>query len=157
MSNGERQISHGIDYMWNLKILCKWTYLQDRSRGTDVENKLMVTRRQGINGRLGLTYARCYVHSFSAASDSLWPHGLQPARLLHLGFSPGKHAGVGCHSLLQGIFPTQGLNPHHLHGQADSLPLSHLGSPVHTTLYKTDNQKENPTQHAVMTFIGKES
>ena len=25
--------------------------------------------------------------------------------------SPGKNAGVGCHVLLQGIFPTQGLNP----------------------------------------------
>ena len=40
--------------------------------------------------------------------------------------------GVGCHSLLQGIFPTQGLTPrplHLLHWQADSLPLSHLGSP----------------------------
>ena len=24
--------------------------------------------------------------------------------------SPGKNSGVGCHSLLQGIFPTQGLN-----------------------------------------------
>ena len=24
---------------------------------------------------------------------------------------PGKSTGVGCHSLLQGIFPTQGLNP----------------------------------------------
>ena len=28
------------------------------------------------------------------------------------GDSPGKNTGVGCHSLLQGIFPTQGLNPH---------------------------------------------
>ena len=27
-----------------------------------------------------------------------------------LGDSPGKNAGVGCHALLQGIFPTQGLN-----------------------------------------------
>ena len=27
------------------------------------------------------------------------------------GISPGKNTGVGCHSLLQGIFPTQGLNP----------------------------------------------
>ena len=26
------------------------------------------------------------------------------------GDSPGKNAGVGCHALLQGIFPTQGLN-----------------------------------------------
>ena len=28
-----------------------------------------------------------------------------------LGDSPGKNAGVGHHFLLQGIFPTQGLNP----------------------------------------------
>ena len=36
---------------------------------------------------------------------------------------PGKKTGVGCHLLLQGIFPTQGLNPHLLcllHCQADS-------------------------------------
>ena len=25
--------------------------------------------------------------------------------------SPGKNSGVGCNALLQGIFPTQGLNP----------------------------------------------
>ena len=29
--------------------------------------------------------------------------------------SPGKNTGVGCHSLLQGIFPTQGLSPSLLH------------------------------------------
>ena len=28
-----------------------------------------------------------------------------------LGDSPGKNTGVGCHALLQGTFPTQGLNP----------------------------------------------
>ena len=36
---------------------------------------------------------------------------------------------VGCHFLLQGIFPTQGSNPCLLHWQADFLPLSHQGSP----------------------------
>ena len=39
---------------------------------------------------------------------------------------------VGYHALLRGIFPTQGLNPHHLcllHWQAGSLPLVPLGSP----------------------------
>ena len=36
---------------------------------------------------------------------------------------------MGCHFTLQGIFPTQGSNLHLLHWQADSLPLSHLGSP----------------------------
>ena len=38
-----------------------------------------------------------------------------PARLLCLWDSPGKNAGVGCLSLLQGIFPTQGSNPGLLH------------------------------------------
>ena len=40
-----------------------------------------------------------------------------------------KNAGVGRHFLLQGIFPTQELNPNLLHWQADFLPLSHQGSP----------------------------
>ena len=36
---------------------------------------------------------------------------------------------MGCHFLLQGIFPTQGSNLHLLHWQADSLLLNNLGSP----------------------------
>ena len=42
---------------------------------------------------------------------TLQPHGLYPARLLCPWDSPGKNTGVGCHALLQGIFPTQGSNP----------------------------------------------
>ena len=38
------------------------------------------------------------------------------------GIPPGKNNEVGCHFLLQGIFPTQGLNLCLLHWQADSLP-----------------------------------
>ena len=41
----------------------------------------------------------------------LWPHGLQPARLLCPWDFPGKNTGMGWHFLLQGIFPTQELNP----------------------------------------------
>ena len=52
--------------------------------------------------------------SHSVVSDSLWPRGLWPARLLRPWDSPGKSTGVDCHSLLQGIFPTQGSNPGHL-------------------------------------------
>ena len=37
---------------------------------------------------------------------------------------------VSGHFLLQGILPTQGLNPHLLHWQADSSPLSYRGSPI---------------------------
>ena len=33
-------------------------------------------------------------------------------RLLCPWDSPGKNTGVGYHALLQGIFPTQGSNPH---------------------------------------------
>ena len=39
--------------------------------------------------------------SRSVVSDSLWPHGLQPTRLLHPWDLPGKSTGVGCHSLLR--------------------------------------------------------
>ena len=40
---------------------------------------------------------------------------LQPTRLLCPWNFPGKNTGVGCHALLQRIFPTQGLNPRLLH------------------------------------------
>ena len=40
----------------------------------------------------------------------LQPNGLQPARLLCPRKFPGKNTGMGYHFLLQGIFPTQGLN-----------------------------------------------
>ena len=44
-----------------------------------------------------------------------WLHGLLPDRLLCPCNSPGKSTGVGCHSLLQGIFATQGSNLGLLH------------------------------------------
>ena len=46
---------------------------------------------------------------------------------LSMGF-PRQESGVGCHFLLQEIFPTQGSNLHLLHWQVSFL-LSHLGSP----------------------------
>ena len=39
--------------------------------------------------------------SHSVVSDSLWPHGLQPTRLLHAWDFPGKSTRVGCHCLLR--------------------------------------------------------
>ena len=47
----------------------------------------------------------------SVTSNCLWPHGLQTSRLLSPWNFPRKNIGVGCHSLLQGIFPVQGLRP----------------------------------------------
>ena len=66
------------------------------------------------------------------------PHGLQPTRLLCPWDFPGKNAGAGCHFLLQGIFPTQGLNLHFLqllHWQADTLSLSHQGSRIANIIF----------------------
>ena len=68
----------------------------------------------------------------SVISDSLWLHGLQPARLLCPWNSPGKNTGVGCHFLLEVIFPTQGSNPDLLPLQADSLPTEPPGKPKNT-------------------------
>ena len=75
------------------------------------------------------TTPKMCVLSRAVVSDSLRPRGLQPARLLCPWDSPGKNTGVGCHFLLQGIFPTQGLSPGLLPQQVGSLSLSHPGSP----------------------------
>ena len=58
------------------------------------------------------------------------PHGLQPARLLCPWDSAGKNTGVSCHSLLQGIFPTQEMNPGLLHCRQILYRLSYKGSPT---------------------------
>ena len=44
--------------------------------------------------------------------------------------SPGQNAGVGSLSLLQGIFPTQELNPGLLHCRQILYQLSHKGRPA---------------------------
>ena len=43
----------------------------------------------------------------SLGYNSLQRYGLQPTRLLCPWDSPGKNTRVGCHALIQGIFPTQ--------------------------------------------------
>ena len=66
----------------------------------------------------------CAVLSRSVVSDSL-----QPSRLLCPWNSPGKKTRVGCHFLLQGIFPTQGSKPGLTHCRQILYQLSHQGSP----------------------------
>ena len=66
----------------------------------------------------------CESESHIVLSDSLWPHGL---------YSPwnslDQNTGVGSLSLLQGIFPTQGLNPSLPYCGQILYQLSHKGSP----------------------------
>ena len=64
-----------------------------------------------------------------------------PPASLVLGIFPGKNTGVDCHSLLQGIFLTQGLNPglpHYQQSKNHSLPLAqrvHFSSWLKSTLF----------------------
>ena len=71
--------------------------------------------------------------SCSVMFNSLRLQRLQPTRFLSPWNSPGKNTGVGCHSLLQGIFLTQGWRLGFLHWKADSLPALYIwllmGSP----------------------------
>ena len=55
-------------------------------------------------------------------------HCSPPGSSVHGDF-PGKNTGVGCHALLQEIFPTQGSNPGLLHCRQILYYLSHQGSP----------------------------
>ena len=62
--------------------------------------------------------------SHSVVSDSLWPYGLcSPWN------SPGQNTGVGSLYLLQGLIPTQRLNPGLPHCRRILYQLSHKGSP----------------------------
>ena len=70
----------------------------------------------------------CAMLSCPVPSNSLWPQGLQLARLLCPWDSPGKNTGVGCHALLQEIFSTQALNPGLPHCRRILYQLNYQGS-----------------------------
>ena len=74
-----------------------------------------------------LRFCKFSIHS--VMHDSLQIHVLYPARFLCPWNSPGKKTVVGIHSLLQGIFPTQGLNPGLLHCRQILYHLSYQRSP----------------------------
>ena len=56
------------------------------------------------------------------------PMGCSPPDSSVHGDSTGKNTGVGCHAFLDGIFPTEGLNPGLLHHRWILYRLSHQGS-----------------------------
>ena len=80
--------------------------------------------------KYSLVFSQRFKVSCSVTSTSSWPHVLYPTGFLCPGNSPGKNTGVGCHFLLQGTFPTQGLNPGIPHCRRILYQLSHKGSPA---------------------------
>ena len=89
---------------------------------------------------INLIYCMCLVaQSWLTLCKPL--HYSPPGSSVH-GDSPGKNAGVGCHALLQRIFPTQGLNPGLPHCRQILYCLSHERSPyrcpnIYEKSYKT--------------------
>ena len=64
------------------------------------------------------------------------------------GDSPGKNTGVGCHALLQEVFPTQGLNPGLPHCRQIIYPLSPQGNPKKAQYSVSSVQSLSRVQHA---------
>ena len=72
----------------------------------------------------------CCVLSCLGMSNSVTPRtGAHQAGSSVHGDSPGNSIGVGCHALLQGIFPTQGTNADLPRCRWILYCLSHQGSP----------------------------
>ena len=74
------------------------------------------------------------MHMCSIASNSLRPYGLQPARLLSM---QEYWSGLPC--LPPGDLLDPGIEPVSPELQADSLPLSHRGSPKKNIKYVINN------------------
>ena len=96
-------------------------------------SRLLITSHPASQGGPLGKAVTCRLCVGACIVSAVRPRGLWPARLLCPWDSPGKNTGVGCHLLLQGIFPTQGSTPSlpgllHWHWPADSLPLCQLGS-----------------------------
>ena len=92
------------------------------------------TKRHRLAEKVKVIVAQSCVNDVSA----LRPHGLQPARFLHPWNSPAKNTGVGSHSFLQGIFPTQGSNPGLPHCRKILYHLSHLVQTLAGWIQKQD-------------------
>ena len=78
--------------------------------------------------RVGHDWRDLAAAAAAVTSDSLRPHGLSSSQN-----SPGQNTGVGSLSLLQGVLPTQRLNPGLPHCRWILYQLSHKGSPVWST------------------------
>jgi len=94
---------------------------------------------------LGVTNAK--VKSLSHTQLFATPWIVACTKLLHPRDFQGKNTGVGCHFLLQGIFPTQGSNPGLLRCRQILYQLSCEGSPILGILgliikYLMDNESQ---------------
>ena len=105
--------------------------------------------------------ALCVCVSCSVVFDTLQLQRLQPTRLLCPWDSPGKNTGMDCHSLLQRIFSTQGLNPSLTHCRQVLHQMTALNTRVaketkERWVYKLAKGKK-PVMYCYILVSGKES
>ena len=118
--------------------------LQGRNREAGIENicvDMVGGSRVGGIGRLRLIYIYTHLCSFTHSCPTLCnPMDCSPpGSSVHVD-SPDKNTGVDSQALLQGIFPTQGLNSGLLHCRQILYHLSHQGSPyIYTTMCEIDS------------------
>ena len=134
-------------YYWvKLFVLRAWAYMQ---RGGEIQLALGCLHKCQW-GPLPTHWLRIDVNVNSSKSLLLMGHKpfamlcliaqlgptlWDPARFLCPWESPGKNTRVGSHALLQGIFPSQGLNPGLLHSRRILYRLSHQGLPISLLIY----------------------
>ena len=86
--------------------------------------------------------------SRSVVSNSLWTHGLYSTQN-----SPDQNTGAGSFSLLQGIFPTHGLNLGLPHYRWNLYQLSHKGSPLEWVAYPFSRASSHPRDWTQVSHI----
>ena len=138
----------GCPQWWELAfpqalILCGLVY-ESRSRAISRnlsaagDRNLTGASQEGIHWltggkRQGMKRASCvHMHPVTSVMSDCDPIGCSPSGSSVLEILQVRIPECVCHALLQGIFPTQGLNPcllNLLHWQAGSLPLAPSGQP----------------------------
>ena len=123
MKNPERVVSETeskLPALWPGEKCWKWLLLS-HSRELFVvfemfQNKIVLTVTQ--------------LHKFIKVIYNMHIHDISYTTKFCPWNFPGKSTGVGCHFLLQGIFPTQGSSPGLSHCRQMLYHLSHQGCPI---------------------------
>ena len=129
----------------NPRPRCQMATFPLKTRGEDFWSRLLAPEVPDIpwlvaaSLTLYVTLALCVCSVSLSFKDTLIGFGkwkslsrvwlFAPWRTIQSWNSPGQNTGVDCHSLLQGIFPTQGWNPGLPHCRQIPYQLSHQGNP----------------------------
>ena len=113
----------------------KFSELKGSGWGHSARGRASLKPKPGLSSSSSPSASACLEYQFPWECESLSrvPLFATPWTVAHQAplswDSPGKNNGVGYYALLQGIFPTQGLNPGPLQGRQILYSLSHQGSP----------------------------